>query len=104
MPTSLPATIGLGKTAALNKGYYHGIVFDIPGAEVKVNGEWTAYEAKNKEAILAQNPMTLEWRLNSSLLRKLGYKQGDTIKGQLIVVDDQWNGLNITKDISIIVE
>ena len=45
--------------------------------------------------------MNLEWRLNGSLLRKLGSKQGDTVKGQLIVVDDEWNGLNITKDVSI---
>ena len=104
MPTDLPATVSRSNTVALNNGYYHGIVFDIPGAEVNINGEWTAYEAKNKEAILAQNPLTLQWRLNGSLLRKYGYKQGDTVSGRLIVVDDQWNGLNITKDITVKVE
>ena len=104
MPIDLPAIVSMSNAAALEKGFYHGVVFDIPGAEVKVNGEWMTYEAKNKEAILAQNPMTLEWRLNGDLLRKYGYKQGDTVKGQLLVVDDQWNGLNITKDISIMIE
>ena len=104
MPTDLPATVSWSNATALEKGYYHGIVFDIPGAEVNINGEWMAYEAKNKEAILAQNPLTLQWRLNGSLLRKYGYKQGDTVTGKLIVVDDQWNGLNITKDISVMIE
>ena len=103
MPT-IPATVSWSNATALEKGYYHGIVFDIPGAEVNINGEWMAYEAKNKEAILAQNPLTLQWRLNGSLLRKYGYKQGDTVSGRLIVVDDQWNGLNITKDITVKVE
>lgn len=100
MPT-VPATISWSKTAALEKGYYHGVIFNIPGAEVSINGEWIPFNAKNKDAILAQNPMTLEWRINGTLLRKLGYKQGDTVTGQLIVTDDQWHGLNITQDISI---
>ena len=101
MPLSMPASISWSKTATLDKGYYHGVVFNIPGVEVKINGEWIHFNDENKDHILAQNPLTLEWRLNGSLLRKLGYKQGDTITGQLIVADDKWNGLNITKDISI---
>jgi hypothetical protein len=101
MPLSMPASISWSKTATLDKGFYHGVVFNIPGIEVNINGEWIALDGKNQTAIMAQNPMTLEWRLNGSLLRKLGYKQGDTITGQLIVADDKWNGLNITKDISI---
>lgn len=100
MPT-VPSSISRNKTATLDKGYYHGVVFNIPGIEVNIDGEWIALDGKNQTAIMAQNPLTLEWRLNGSLLRKLGYKQGDTITGQLIVADDKWNGLNITKDISI---
>lgn len=100
MPT-VPSSVSWSKTATLDKGFYHGMVFNIPGVEVKINGEWIALDGKNQTAIMAQNPLTLEWRLNGSLLRKLGYKQGDTITGQLIVTDDKWNGLNITKDISI---
>lgn len=101
MPLSMPASISWSKTTTLDKGFYHAVVFNIPGVEVKINGEWIALDGKNQTAIMAQNPLTLEWRLNGSLLRKLGYKQGDTITGQLIVADDKWNGLNITKDISI---
>ena len=41
-----------------------GVLFSIPGAEVKVNSEWIAFDNKNKEVILGQNPMDLEWRLN----------------------------------------
>lgn len=100
MPT-VPSSISWSKTTTLDKGFYHGVVFNIPGVEVKINGEWIALDGKNQTAIMAQNPLTLEWRLNGSLLRKLGYKQGDTITGQLIVADDKWKGLNITKDISI---
>ncbi len=105
MPT-VPTSIKLGETINLGKGYYHGIIFDIPGAEVKVNGEWIAFTEKNKATILAQNPFAFEWRLNAdaTYLRKLGYKQGDTLKGQIIVIDDQYNALNITQDITIKIE
>lgn len=101
MPTDLPASIKNDETAELSKGYYHGLAFDIPGAEVNINGEWISFSAENKSAIFAQNPFTLEWRLNGDLLSKLGYKQGDTITGRIITVDDQWNGLNLSQDIGI---
>jgi hypothetical protein len=101
MPLDLPISVGWSQTAALSKGYYHGLVFNIPGAEVKVNGEWIRCNADNKDLILAQNPFTLEWRLNGDLLRKLGYKQGDTVKGKVIAVDDQWNGLSLSQEITI---
>jgi hypothetical protein len=48
--------------------------------------------------------MNLEWRLNGETLNSYGYKLGDIIKGEIIAVDDQWNGLNITKDLSINME
>ena len=98
MPNSLPAQVSANGTAELNKGYYHGVVFNIPGAEVNINGQWTPFTQDNLSLIRAQNPMTLEWRLNGNLLRKLGYKVGDTVKGAVIVVDDQWHGLNIVND------
>ena len=104
MPLNLPANIKTDETVALEKGYYHGVVFDIPGTEVNINGQWIAFSDNNKDLILAQNPMTLEWRLNGELLNKYGYKAGDTVKGQIIVVDDMWNGLNITKDFSVTLE
>ena len=100
MPLNLPANIKTDETIALDKGYYHGVIYQIPGTEVNINGQWIAFSDNNKDLILAQNPMTLEWRLNGELLNKYGYKAGDTVKGQIIVVDDMWNGLNITKDFS----
>ncbi len=103
MPKELPTNISLNQTAELSKGYYHGLAFDIPGAEVNINGEWISFSDENKEAILAQNPFTLEWRLNGNLLRKFGYKQGDTITGHIIAVDDQWNGLSLSQDFNITV-
>ena len=48
--------------------------------------------------------MNLEWRLNGTVLNSYGYKPGDTINGQIIAVDDEWNGLNIAKDFSVSVE
>ena len=104
MPLALPDCIKTDEAITLEKGYYHGVVYQVPGAEVKINGEWIAFTDNNKDLILAQNPMTLEWRLNGELLNKYGYKPGDTIKGQILVVDDQWHGLNITKDFSVSLE
>ena len=101
MPKDLPTSVSWSKSVALSKGYYHGLVFDIPGAEVNINGEWIRYNDDNKDLILAQNPFALEWRLNGSLLRKLGYKQGDTINGKVIVVDDKYHGLNLSQEITI---
>ena len=103
MPNDLPATISWSQTADLSKGYYHGLAFDIPGAEVKINGEWISFSDENKDLVFAQNPFVLEWRLNGDLLRKFGYKQGDTLKGKVIAIDDHWNGLNLSQDISITV-
>ena len=103
MPKDIPTTISLSQTAELNKGYYHGLAFDIPGAEVNINGEWISFSAENKDLVFAQNPFALEWRLNGDLLHKFGYKQGDTVKGRIIAIDDQWNGLNLSQDVSITV-
>ena len=101
MPTSLPSTIGINEAFDLEKGYYKGVIFDIPGAEVKIGDEWIPFDAKNKDIILTQNPMTLEWRLNGTLLRKYGYTPGQTLQGQIVTVDDQWNGLRLEKDFTI---
>ena len=96
-----PSSISTRDTSDLNIGWYKGLVFDIPGTEVLVDGQWMAYDAKNKDAIFAQNPMTLSWRLNGNLLKKMGYTSGQTVEGQVITVDDQWNGLSLTKPISV---
>lgn len=104
MPTSLPTSLKANETTPLEKWYYHGVIFQIPGAEVNINGQWIAFTNENKELIFSQNPMNLEWRLNGDLLNNYNYKPWDTVSGQIIVVDDQWNGLNITKDFSVNVE
>ena len=102
MPTALPTNLDINGTLALEKGYYHGVIYQIPGAEVNINGEWTAFTDDNKNLILAQNPMTLEWRLNGKLLNNC--KPGDVISGKILVVDDKWNGVNISKDFSFSIE
>ena len=104
MPTSLPVNLKSNETTPLDKWYYHGVVYQIPGAEVNINGQWVPFTDDNKELIFSQNPMNLEWRLNGETLNNYNYKPGDTISGQIIAVDDQWNGLNITKDFSINME
>ena len=102
--SNIPTSISAGEVITLTKGWYKGLLFSIPGAEVLVNGEWISFEAKNKDLILSQNPMDLEWRLNGSLLRKYGYTPGQSIQGQIITVDDQWNGLRLEVPISIILK
>ncbi len=100
-PQNLPATISSGETVNLDKGYYKGVLFSIPGAEVKINGEWVAFDNKNKEAIMSQNPINLEWRLNGELLKKYGYTSGQTVEGQIITVDDKWGGLRLEVPMTI---
>ena len=97
----VPASASIGDIVTLKKGYYKGVVFSIPGAEVLINGEWKPFDGTNKDLITAQNPFTLQWRLNGSRLRKLSYKPGDTLAGKVIAVDDQWNDLNLSIDISL---
>ena len=104
MPTNLPTSIKTDENITLEKGFYHGVIFQIPGAEVNINGQWIPFTDDNKDLIFSQNPMNLEWRVNGKSLNNYNYKPGDTINGQIIAVDDQWNGLNITKDFSINVE
>ena len=104
MPTSLPVNLRTNEAIPLKKWYYHGVVYQIPGAEVNIDGQWIPFTDDNKEIIFSQNPMNLEWRLNGESLNNYNYKPGDTINGQIIAVDDQWNGLNITKDFSVNIE
>ena len=94
-PQNLPSSISSSETLSLDKGYYKGVLFCIPGAEVKINGEWVAFDNKNKDTILSQNPMNLEWRLSGELIKKYGYTSGQTIEGQIITVDDKWGGLRL---------
>ncbi len=101
MMTDIPSGISLDETVSLNKEWYKGLLFNIPGAEVKVNGEWIPFTAENYSRIKSANPMDLEWRLNGTLLRKYGYTPGQTLQGQIITVDDQWNGLRLEKIITI---
>ncbi len=101
MTTTIPSSIGQGETVTLTKEWYKGLIFAIPGAEVQVNGEWIPFTAENASRIKAANPMNLVWRLNGALLLKYGYTPGQTLQGQIITVDDQWNGLRLEKDITI---
>ena len=101
LPTNLPDAINSTSSVELEKGYYKGVLFCIPGAEVKINGEWIAFDNKNKEVIVSQNPMNLEWRLSGDLLKKYGYTSGQTVEGQIITVDDKWGGLRLEVPMTI---
>ena len=103
MPTELPSELNINETKELSKGSYKGVVFNIPGAEVLIDGEWIACTQQNAEKIKAQNPFNLEWRINGDLCKQLGY-ENKTVEGTIILVDDQYNGLNITVPISITVK
>lgn len=103
MPTDIPSSLQSSETISLNKWYYKWVIFDIPWAEVKINWEWIVYNDTNKSKIKSQNPMTLEWRLNWDLCRKLWYKW-KSLNWKFSVVDDKWNGLNIDKDFSISIQ
>jgi len=101
MPENLPTELSINETKELSKGSYMGVVFNILGAEVLIDGEWTACTEQNATKIKAQNPFSLEWRLNGGLCQQYGKKTGDVIEGTIILVDDQWNGLSITLPFSV---
>ena len=101
LPTNLPDAVGSDGSIELEKGYYKGVIFNVPGAEVRVNGEWIAFDNKNKEVILSHNPMNLEWRLNGDLLKRYGYTPGQTVEGQIMTVDDNWGGLRLEVPMTI---
>ncbi len=48
--------------------------------------------------------MYLEWRLSGDALLKYGCIPGQTVRGRMLAVDDQWNGLGIEKEIAIRLE
>ena len=100
-PSTIPSSISLGETTELQKGYYKGVVFNIPGAEVMIGDEWIPFDSKNKNLILSQNPMNLTWRINGNLLKKMGYTAGQTVQGQIITIEDQWNGLRLEVPMTI---
>ena len=66
-----------------------------------IDGEWIPYSKGNEALVKSKNPMDLMWRINGVLLRKYGYLQGQTIQGQILTVDDQWNGLRLEKALAI---
>ena len=100
MPTNLPNQIKPWETINLDKWYYKWVAFDIPWAEVNINWEWIAYNNANKSKIKNQNPMTLQWRLNWDLCKKILWNWKN-LEWKIIAIDDNRNGLNINKDISI---
>ena len=104
MTAAVPSAMGMEETVELTKEWYKGLIFDIPGAEVLIDEQWIAYDAKNKDLIQKQNPMTLQWRLNGVLLRKMGYTSGQTIEGQILTVDDQWNGLRLEVPMTVVIK
>ncbi len=101
MPETLPTTIGANETIPLEPGFYHGVFFEIPGAEVLIDGEWVRVSAENEQLIKAQNPFTLKWRLSGEQLLDMGHKPGSTVTGKVKLIDDQWGGLRLEKEFKV---
>lgn len=101
---SVPEIVSLSETTVLEKGYYKGVVFDIPGAEVCVDGEWLPVSQEFMGRIGAANPFTLDWRLSGSLLTRLGYTIGSTVEGRILLVDDTFSGLRMEMPVSFTVQ
>ena len=100
MPTP-PTEINEWTTISLQKWEYLWIIFDIPWAEVNINWEWIPYNKDNQSIIKSQNPFNLKWRLNWKLAKKMWYNKNNPIKWKIIITDENFNWLNISKDVSI---
>ena len=103
LPDSLPSNVASNEAIPLEKWYYKGVIFNIPGAEVYINGEWIAVNNSNSSLIKSQNPFHLnQWRINGNLLRELWYNEWETITWTIQAVDDEWNGLQgLNKEFSV---
>ena len=102
MPKDLPSEISSWDIIGLNKGYYKWIIFNIPWSEVNINWKRIPYSEENKSLIKQQNPFNLKWRLNWDLCKKLWYnKNNNNIKWNVIIIDEKYNGLNISNNINI---
>ena len=100
MPTT-PSDINEWSIISLEKWFYKWVIFEIPWAEVNINWEWIPYNKENQSLIKSQNPFNLEWRLNWKIAKKMWYNQTNPIKWKIIISDDKFNWLNVTKDVSI---
>lgn len=100
MPTDLPTQINSWENIDLNTWYYWWVIFDIPWTEVYINWQWIPYNDENKSLIRSHLPKLGEWRLNWDLCKKMWYKWKN-IQWKIIVVDNNWNSLNISKQIRI---
>ena len=99
MIMDIPSSIKPWEIVTLNKWRYKWLVLNIAWTEVKINWQWVEYNKANESLIKSQNPMNLEQRINWDLVAK--YSKNWSVKWKLIAVDDQWNGLNMEKDITI---
>ena len=61
MPKDIPSPIQPWQTIPLEKWYYKWVIFDIPGAEVLIDGQWLVFGEENKDRILSHNPMEMEY-------------------------------------------
>lgn len=99
MIMDIPSSIKPWEIITLNKWRYKWLVLNIAWTEVKINWQLVEYNKANESLIKSQNPMNLEQRINWDLVAK--YSKNWSVKWKLIAVDDQWNGLNMEKDITI---
>ena len=93
----LPTTIAPWQIVYISKWWYELPIFQAPGVEVNIDGEWIPFSNQYTDLIKTKNPAYLERRLNGDLLSQMWYKPWDTIQWTVQAVDDTWWWL---KDIS----
>ena len=93
----LPTSIAPWETLPISKWWYELPIFQIPGAEVNIDGEWIPFSNQYTDLIKTKNPAHLERRINGDLLSQMWYKPWDIIQWSVQAVDDTWWWL---KDIS----
>ena len=86
----------------LEKWEYPLIIFDTPWSMVKINWQWIPCNKENWYRLKNTNISWCERCIDGNELKKLGYKPWNSIKWNVIVLDEEGGKFNIT--IPIVIE
>ena len=86
----IPTSIAPWQIVPISKWWYQLYIFQCPGVEINIDGEWIPFSDQYTDLIKTKNPAHLERRINGDLLLQMWYKPWDIIQWTVQAVDDTW--------------